>query len=169
MSKRRLQVLHAAFYWSGVLLAVACGSIIMVAHTTLFHSSEHMPSSLVLGGLAILAFAASEAFNAALAKRKESVDTPKSVQQVSPMHVDIPRWLPVEPDSVERDSRELLPDQIAALTEAMDLLDEVRERVSSHDIPAAMPLISDTRQRIASLVSGSYRHADLPVSRPARA
>ena len=166
MSKRRLQVLHAAFYWSGVLLAVACGSIIMVAHTTLLHSSEHMPSSLVLGGLAILAFAASEAFNAALAKRKESVDTPKSVQQV---HVDIPRWLPVEPDSVERDSRELLPDQIAALTEAMDLLDEVRERVSSHDIPAAMPLISDTRQRIASLVSGSYRPADLPVSRPARA
>ena len=166
MSKRRLQVLHTAFYWSGVLLAVACGSIIMVAHTTLLHSSEHMPSSLVLGGLAILAFAASEAFNAALAKRKESVDTPKSVQQV---HVDIPRWLPVEPDSVERDSRELLPDQIAALTEAMDLLDEVRERVSSHDIPAAMPLISDTRQRIASLVSGSYRHADLPVSGPAGA
>jgi hypothetical protein len=172
MSKRRLQVLYATFYWLGVLLAAACGSIILVAHTTLLHSSEHMPSALALGGLAIVAFTAGEAFNSVLAKHRDTEDKSKLIRQGSAAD---PARLTDEFVGAGRrlgsdeDRRRLRPDQIAALAEAIDLLDEVRDRVVSHDIPAAMPLISDTRQRIASLLSGNYRERDRHLSRPAGA
>lgn len=133
--------LHSALYWLGVILAVSCGSIILVGHTTLLdHSSqEHGPLSWVLGGLAILSFAAYECFSPADAFYTETPVKRKAVN---------PGWLLRRSPVVLKNNANLLPQQDAALSQAMDLLDQAATCLTSGDRPTAMELIDQTRQRL---------------------
>jgi hypothetical protein len=170
MSKKRLglQALHTTLYWLGVILAVACGSIIVVEHVTVLRrfEPEQIPSSLVVGGLAILAFVAGELVNS-IGDRRGQTGTPEktsakalSTATEANLGSTVPIYSadpPPSRDALALAKEDLLPDQIATLSKAMDVLDEVRGRVGSRDAEAALPLINDTREKLAALVGGNIR------------
>lgn len=172
MSKNhlRLRILRSAFYWLGFVLGATCVWVILVGQ----FDQERSLLLWVVGSLAVVAFIAREYFEALLSPTVQKAPAPELVHRVNiPPPLD-DRDLVALPFPAERSgdfpwqrgieqNRNLLSEQVAALSQTMELLDEVVNRISARDRRTAVLLIHDIRTRIDSVFTGDY-----PVERSPR-
>ena len=167
MSKDRggIPTAQRACYWLGLILSFACGSVIFFGPTALLGLSQDMLSAII-GALAVLAFAVGEYFDPGGAENTEGApllerDRESEVQS-SGEHIGRRKngsavgELDTEnlgSRGVEIGNGKLSQKQVAALSRATDLLDEVLKRIRSGDERSAESLIRDARRRIGSIQS----------------
>jgi hypothetical protein len=177
MSKNhlRLRILRSAFYWLGFVLGAACVWLILVGHTTLLGRFDEDRSLLLwlVGSLAVVAFMAREYFEALLSPTPQKAPAPELVYRVNAPPPPDDRDLASLPFPTQRSgdflwqrgldqNRNLQSDQVAALSQTMELLDEVVNRISARDRRTAVLLINDIRTRIDSVFTGDYPVERLP-------
>ncbi len=171
MSKNhlRLRILRSAFYWLGFVLGAACVWVILVGQ----FDQERSLLLWVVGSLAVVAFIAREHFEALLSPTPQKAPAPELVHRVNAPPPPDDRDLAALPFPTQRSGdflwqrgldqgRNLQSDQVAALSQTMELLDEVVSRIGARDRRTAVLLINDIRARIDSVFTGDYPVERLP-------
>ena len=188
MPKTGSPILQSVFYWLGVVLAMAFVLIILAGPKALLGRYQLEPLTWSVAGLAALSFAACEYCSgrhetAAKPAVPQASITPEGGQRTTMMQA-VPddgknkdlEGLPAEvtaavaalkesriSDNVVLESRHLLPEHAAALSLAMDLMDEALQRLVTGDRRTAILLIRDSREQVRSLFVESRQEVRTPV------
>jgi len=90
--------IYVAFYWLGVVMALACFAVVLAGNTELLYRFEHrgLPLSWGFAGAAVLAFLAAEFCHFVLALPRKAHDRSESEDRASQLSLE---WEAVETQS----------------------------------------------------------------------